>query len=211
MQLTTFTSRPAASAAVAEQIAAALRRTLAKEPRASLALSGGSTPKACYELLATLPLPWSQLDLCLTDERLVEETHPASNARMLSETLLRGSAGQARLVPLTDDGLARLPARFSATLLGMGTDGHFASLFPDASNLSDGLNLESGPALLNVKTNASPHARRSLGLRRLLATDLLLLLIFGAEKLNVLEDRQDLPIHALCTQEQTILNVFWAP
>ena len=133
---------------VAEQIAAAIDLALAERDRAHIALAGGETPKAAYARLGQEHLPWNRVDVLLGDERWVDAADPASNARMLQETLLaQEPARQAYFHPVPTDratpaesaeAYADLvaavcpgsPPRFDLILLGLGDDGHTASLFP---------------------------------------------------------------------------------
>ena len=132
----------------AEQIAAVIDLTLAERDRAQIALAGGETPKAAYRLLGEEHLPWERVDVLLGDERWVSQDDPSSNARMLMETLLAREPGsRASFHPVPTDrpdpeasaaAYAALlqgvcagdPPRFDLILLGLGDDGHTASLFP---------------------------------------------------------------------------------
>lgn len=133
----------------AERIAALLDLALDERDRAHVALSGGTTPAAAYRLLNQEHLPWNRVDVVLGDERWVSATDPASNARMLRETLLAegGPGAQARFHPVPTelptpeasvDAFERYvrdlcpgdPPVFDVMLLGLGDDGHTASLFP---------------------------------------------------------------------------------
>ncbi len=132
----------------AEQVASAIDLALAERDRAQIALAGGETPKATYRRLGQEHLPWERVDVLLGDERWVPAEDPASNARMIGETLLaQPPARQARFHPVPTDRpspeasaeayaelLAQLcpgdPPRFDVVLLGLGDDGHTASLFP---------------------------------------------------------------------------------
>ncbi len=131
-----------------ETIATAIDLALAERDRAQIALAGGETPRATYERLGLEHLPWSRVDLLLGDERWVPMDHPASNARMLSQTLLaQAPASKARLHPVPTTLATPLegaraygqllhqlcpgnPPRLDLVLLGLGDDGHTASLFP---------------------------------------------------------------------------------
>ena len=132
-----------------EQVASLLDLALDERDRAHIALSGGSTPAAAYRLLNREHLPWSRVDVVLGDERWVPATDPASNARMLAETLLQadGPGAQARFHPVPteldspeasaaafEQHVRQLcpgdPPSFDVMLLGLGDDGHTASLFP---------------------------------------------------------------------------------
>lgn len=132
----------------AERIASCIDLALAERDRAQIALAGGDTPKPAYERLGREHLPWERVDVLLGDERWVDPEDPASNARMLRQTLLaQPPALNARFHPVPTDGdspeadaerfaavLADLcsgsPPCFDLVLLGLGDDGHTASLFP---------------------------------------------------------------------------------
>ena len=133
----------------AEQIAALLDLALDQRYRAHIALSGGTTPAAAYRVLNQEHLPWNRVDVVLGDERWVPPTDPASNARMLRDTLLAeggpGAAARFHPVPTELDSPSASvdafeayvrelcpgdPPRFDVMLLGLGDDGHTASLFP---------------------------------------------------------------------------------
>lgn len=132
----------------AEEVALTIDLALAERDRAQIALAGGSTPKQAYVLLAEEHLPWERVDVLLGDERWVSPEDPASNARMLRESLLAGGPGRhACFHPVPTDLaspalgaerygalLAQLcggePPSLDLVLLGLGEDGHTASLFP---------------------------------------------------------------------------------
>jgi len=113
--------------------------------RACIALSGGTTPRAVHEALATLPnVPWDLVHIFFGDERAVPPDHPDSNYRMAKESLFsRVSIPSAQVHrPAAEDrdrtGAAKayaalLPEAFDVVMLGIGEDGHTASLFPGAA------------------------------------------------------------------------------
>lgn len=223
-----FADRLTASEAVADWIADALGRSLEGQESASFVVSGGSTPVHCFTALAQTPLAWGRVSVFLSDERCVPPTHPDSNESMVRRTLLTGQASAAELVPVYRAGLdvqaqcealgrriAAEPGPFAAVLLGMGEDGHFASLFPDFDGLSRGLDATSEVSCLPVTTIASPHPRISLTLSALVRTPELILLAFGAGKRAVLEDaaegRGEFPVQALLAQERAPVRIAWAP
>ncbi len=219
-------SRDTASALAAALLVDCLRADLRAQQDATLVVSGGTTPTVCFNHLADTPLDWSRVHVTLTDERWVDESDPASNAAMIRRELLRGHASQANLVPFFEPGetrpesavadrLALLPNPPSAALLGMGTDGHFASLFPDAEHLAMGLDPDSGISTLEVSTAASPVPRVSLTLQKLLQSRLIVLLVFGHEKRAVINAALDgdsqYPIYSLFAERLSRLTVVWAP
>jgi 6-phosphogluconolactonase len=221
-----FDTREEASEAAASRIAELLKVRLDQQAETSLVVSGGSTPFACFEALAGKPLEWQRVQVLLSDERWVAADHEDSNERLARERLLVGEAAAARLQPVFRQGVtpeARceelqepLPALpFAAALIGMGTDGHFASLFPDAPNLDQGLDVESGYLYLPVTTAASPHPRVSMTLAAISRSDEILLLMFGDEKLALYNKakRQSngYPISRLLRQKRAPVSVYWAP
>jgi 6-phosphogluconolactonase len=135
----------------ADLLASQLELVLAERDRAQLAIAGGTTPAAAYRLLGQQPLAWDRVDVLLGDERWVAPEDPASNARMLHETLLaQGPASQARFYPVPTEretplasadafeGIVRQlgsgdPPVLDLILLGLGDDGHTASLFPGSA------------------------------------------------------------------------------
>ena len=190
--------------AAAVAIAAALRRDLHERPRARLLLSGGSTPAPVFRALSQAPLDWERVDVALVDERWLLPEDPDSNAHLVREHLLRGHASAARFEPLTRAGrsieaavadanlLASQPA--GIVVLGMGGDGHFASLFPRMRGLRDAL--DSPCAYVAVDATGCPGAgpwprRISLTPAGLVPAHTRLLLLRGHDKREVFERALD--------------------
>ncbi len=221
-----FESREDASAAAAEHIADCLKKALSEADRTSVVLSGGTTPVQCFDLLSRKQLDWNRVQLAMTDERWVPSDHPDSNEKLLRDSLQRNRAAGASVLSIYQGDLSvdercdslqkQLPKdNFACGLLGMGADGHFASLFPDGDNLRIGLDRKSTRFYLPVRTAASPHPRVSMTLAALLKSDEILILIFGNEKRAVFERAragdQSLPIAALLEQNDVPLTLYWAP
>ncbi|QJQ95790.1 MULTISPECIES: 6-phosphogluconolactonase [Halomonadaceae] len=210
---------------LAEAVAEALRQDLAIQERALLVVSGGSTPVPFFEALAAMELPWTRVDVTLADERWVGETSPDSNARLVREHLLQGPASSASFTALTtDDGtpeqgveaiaprLEALAWPASVVVLGMGSDGHTASLFPDSPELSLALSTE--VSVVAVRTPSQPQPRISLSADRLHQAKRHALHITGDDKRSVLasamagDDARSLPIRAFLACP---LAIYWAP
>lgn len=206
-----YQTREQASRAAAERLAAAISRRLECQERTTLVVSGGKTPKTCLECLSNVELPWHRVMVTLTDERCVAPTDPASNQRMVRETLLVRHARQASFVAVEETTLAQVPRPFAGVLVGMGEDGHIASLFPDMANLAEGLAIDNESLCIDVETRSTPHHRVSMTLAALLQSDTILLLAFGDTKRTIIEEPGKLPIAALLEQTRTDIGVMWAP
>jgi 6-phosphogluconolactonase len=137
------------AARAAEWIAETLRAVVAQRGGCAIALAGGATPAPVYRALATLPgIPWPNMLVCFGDERAVPPDHPDSNYRLACDTLLshvpipdhrihRMEAERPDREQAALDYEALLPDPLDLLLLGMGLDGHVASLFPHAPALTE--------------------------------------------------------------------------
>jgi len=142
----------ALSQAVAQDLTTDIQQTVPSQDRYTLALAGGSTPQRLYELLAEEaagPLPWAQIHLFWGDERFVPHDHPKSNVRMVAHALTshvpipdanihpiptqpaRPEAAAVAYTETLQDYFSDRSATFDTVLLGLGADGHTASLFPE--------------------------------------------------------------------------------
>ena len=215
---------------VTEVFVEACREAIHARGQAWLALAGGRTPLPVYAQLAAAGLG-GVVSAIPTDERCVPHDHPACNLRALREAF----AADANIVgnPLTrEDGdvdaslaqaralLAVNPQPFDAVLLGMGADGHFASLFPGAANLAEGLATESGIDALATLPDPlppeAPFARISLTLPRLLHAKQIHLVVTGADKRAVLRHAQAhpdsaFPVAALLHAPGHHVHIHWSP
>ena len=230
-------------AAVAGLFEAACHDAIAQRGSAFLALAGGRTPLPVYAHLANARLG-GRIDAVPTDERCVPHDHPACNLRNLREAfaLARHSreggnddalSAHIDVQPLTaTDGdieaslaqarawLATHPEPFDAVLLGMGADGHFASLFPGAANLADGLAMDSGmdaiATLPDPLPPEAPFARISLTLPRLLRARTVHLVVTGQDKRAVLRRAQQephapYPVASLLQAAASPIHIHWSP
>lgn len=223
--------KPAALArALAADIGDWLAGSLAVRPRASLVLSGGSTPVPLFHALREIDIDWSRVDITLADERWVAPEHADSNEGLLRRELLQGAVGAARFFPMKtaaatpaegvaecDRRLADIARPFDVVVLGAGPDGHFASLFPGTETLSQGLAAEGPITCVACTPPAAPHPRLSLSLAALLNTRRLVLHITGEDKWAVYQraladgEPHDLPLRAVFQQNKVQPDVYWAP
>lgn len=217
--------------ASAVAIAAGLRRDLQQRARARLLLSGGGTPGPVYRALSKAPLDWERIDVALVDERWLLPDDPDSNAHLVRTELLTNHAASARFEPMTQPGRSieqavavanahgRQPA--SIVVLGMGGDGHTASLFPRMPGLQ--LALASTQPYVAVDATGCAGAQRwsrriSLTPTGLRMSKARFLLIRGADKRALLEqalasgDVVQWPVlAALDPKHETPLQVYWCP
>ena len=221
-----FDTREAASAAIAARMAGLVSAQLGRDAAAHFVVGGGTTPERSFDLLSEYELDWDKVQVALSDERWVPNDHDDSNERLVRESMLKDAASAGHILPIFKTGLSaderseelqsRKPENgFACAMVGMGIDGHFASLFPDADCLSEGLQLNNSRFYMPVRTNASPHPRISMTLSALLASDEVLLFFFGEEKLAVYDNAHTVdktyPITALVEQDKTPVSLYWAP
>ncbi|MGZ3272647.1 MAG: 6-phosphogluconolactonase [Caulobacteraceae bacterium] len=195
---------------------------------ASLAATGGRSPGPVYDLMALAPLDWARVRVTLTDERWVDPSSPDSNARLVRERLLTHRAAAAAFHPLrngeSDPETAARHASalfhswppLDAVMLGMGEDGHVASLFPGSPALDQGLD-PAAPACIAVPAGEGrppPQPRLSLTIRGLTTAGLVVILTSGEAKRAVLEramdggDPHELPVRAVL-QSARAVRILW--
>ena len=209
----TFETAEQLADAAAGAIAAQLSQGLEARGHAALVATGGRSPGAVYDRLSPAPLDWAHVAVTLSDERLVDADSANSNARLLRERLFVGAAAAARFLPLSDyaePALAQLTP-FDAVMLGMGEDGHVASLIPGSPVMAHA----AGPQLLAESPagfGSPPVPRISMTFAALLKSRAIFLLIAGQAKRQVIEAAlagADLPVRTLLTQAGVPVRVLW--
>ena len=182
-------------------VAAQLQQAIEHQGHAVLAVSGGKSPIAFFEVLREQDLHWDLVTITLVDERCVPRDHADSNAALVRTHLLQSRAQAARFIPLVDEAGPDMPApdvlvqraqqrwqdllAANVVVLGMGDDGHTASLFPHAQALPQGLDLGNTSRLLAVRPTVAPHWRISMTLAEILRADHIALSLGGAAKVPV--------------------------
>jgi 6-phosphogluconolactonase len=221
----TFADEAALAAAACAATVEALRSGIDVRGRASLIGTGGRSPHGTYDRLVETSIDWSRVTVSLSDDRFVPPDDPASNERLIRERLLIGRAAAARFLPLrfdvpspeasadlADPALAAL-APYDMLLLGMGEDGHVASLIPGSPALAAGMDLAGTRSVIGVPAGvgAPPVARITLTLPALIAARQTLILIAGPRKREIVSRERGLPVHALLEQAKGPVRVLWTP
>jgi 6-phosphogluconolactonase len=215
---------------LAADVARNLTAAIGTRGVASLVVSGGRSPVRLFEILRTQPLEWDRVCIALADERWVSQDDPASNERLVRDVLLKDRAAAARFLglknaaPTPDLGavsawetFARVPRPFDTVILGMGDDGHTASLFPGSPNLPRALNPAAAAGCVGMSAPVPPQARLSLNLSALLDSRRIVVLITGESKWRTFAGAcapgpvEEMPIRAILRQTRTPVDVLWSP
>lgn len=224
-----FDSRDGLGVALASTVAERLEQAIRERGRASLVVSGGSTPVPFFHALREKPLDWSRVSVTVADERWVAEDDDRSNARLVREHLLQGAAAAAHYVSLKTEhpdpfsgaaaaqaAVESMPRPFDVVVLGMGGDGHTASLFPLSDQLDAALDRDSDALCAGVHGEKPPRERITLTLRALLDSRWIALHITGDDKWETLSravepgNVRQFPIRSILHQNGVPVHVYWA-
>jgi 6-phosphogluconolactonase len=225
-QIEVFDSREALYDAAASVLVGALNDAVIATGAAGFAATGGTTPAPVYDRMAVMTAPWDKITVTLTDDRFVPPSHAGSNEGLVRRHLLVGEAAKASFAPLYFEGVsqedsalqaeagvaAALP--FGAVVLGVGADGHFASLFPGSPVLAQGLDPQTDRLVLAAPAGspAPDIPRLSLTFNALSQASLIVLLVTGQTKKALLEGPVDpaLPVAAILNQDRAPVRIMWA-
>ncbi len=225
-----FPDATALAHALAGEVKVDLEEAVDVRGSASLVVSGGTTPKRLFASLSGETLPWDKVWVTLADERWVETADPASNERLVREHLLLNAAAAAHFVGLKNPAptpeagadwacraLTRVPHPYDVVMLGMGLDGHTASLFPGSLALARALDPTTAPGCVAINALTAPHARVSLNLSALLDARRIVLHIEGEAKWQVYQRARaagslaEMPVRAILQQKEVPVDVYWSP
>ncbi|WP_428244324.1 6-phosphogluconolactonase [Gynuella sp.] len=228
MNLHEYSSTDALDQALAIAVAEQLQRDIDNNAVASLAVSGGSTPKGLFAHLSNMELAWEKVIVTLVDERWVGPEHADSNEKLVRDCLLQNFAAAAQFIGLKNEHssaeqgvaalhsvLQQLPAKFSVVVLGMGGDGHTASFFPQSPQLAAAVDMNTEYSCCAADPVTAPHERMTLTLARILATESLFLHITGAQKKQIFEAAcqagplTEYPVRSVIDQSIVDLDVYW--
>ncbi|VEJ55563.1 6-phosphogluconolactonase [Pragia fontium] len=227
--LTNFPSTDDLNRRLAQRIITELQKGITSKGKASLVVSGGKTPLGLFKLLSQQPLEWDKVTITLADERWVDCHDEASNEKLVRENLIQDQAATAQFVSLKNgsltpfDGAAGIEKSlkdivkpFDVVILGMGDDGHTASLFPGAENLFPALDMKSKKLCMGMTPLTAPLDRLTLTLPALLNSRQIFLHLVGENKRVVYHQAQEgndvneMPVRAIIHQTQTPVDVFWS-
>ena len=229
-EVTEFTTRDELDASLAKSVSEILSQAILSKGKASIAVSGGSTPKGFFSILSKSKLDWSKVTVTLADERWVPFDSQDSNTRLVHDSLLQNEASKANFFhlkegdDLTEQTLNKLNLTaektilpFDVLILGMGEDGHTASLFPCSDEISYGLDLNNNKPLLKVSPKTAPHLRISFSFVALSHSKNVFLHLCGENKKTVLnkafasQDAFEMPIRAFLNHPSLNTQIYWAP
>ncbi|ASY61763.1 6-phosphogluconolactonase, eukaryotic type [Sinorhizobium sojae CCBAU 05684] len=216
--------------ALAHAVGARLEAAVKSRGNASIAVSGGSTPKAFFQALSQRELDWAKVSVTLVDERFVPPESNRSNHGLVAANLLKNRAAEARFVPLYHDAasaeeaaakasaaVADLNSPFDVVVLGMGTDGHTASFFPGGTRLEEALDPATPRGVITMEADGAGETRLTLTFSSLQDAGYLVLHIEGDAKKEVLAraempgEEAEMPIRAVLRRAASPLQVYWAP
>ncbi|MCI2284089.1 6-phosphogluconolactonase [Colwellia sp. MSW7] len=227
--LNDFENKALLDEALAEEVCQLLQSAIATKGKASIAVSGGSTPKGFFKILSNKAIDWKKVTVTLADERWVELSSDAGNTRLVHENLLQNNASSAKFFhlkqgeTLCEETLADLNLAANNTLLpldvvilGMGEDGHTASLFPCSDQIAEGLDESNKSALMMVQPKTAPNQRITFSFAALKQSKHVFLHICGDSKKQVLDkalsskDIFEMPIRAFLHNDEIDTQVYWA-
>ncbi|WP_440904966.1 6-phosphogluconolactonase [Catenovulum sp. SX2] len=227
MQFSEFQSTEQLNTEFANRVASLLATAISNKGKASLVVSGGRTPLPFFKQLSQADIEWSKVSITLADERWVDKSHEASNTALVLNNLIQNKAADATFVELktseesafgaeasVKQSLQNLSLPIDVLILGMGEDGHTASLFPCSEQIQQGLTSED--IVLAVQPTTAPHERMSFTLKTLLESQQIFVHLVGDSKKAVLDKAlagdkvEEMPIRAILKQDNTPVEVVWA-
>jgi 6-phosphogluconolactonase len=224
-----FDTREQLDNALADNVSEILQQAILLNGKASIAVSGGSTPNGFFNVLSNKDIDWKKVTITLADERWVDIHSKDSNTRLVHENLLQNKASAAKFFHLKqgellcDETLKDLNVAANKTILpldvlilGMGEDGHTASLFPCSAQIKEGLDSNNEKALMKVEPTTAPHQRITFSFASLSKSKNTFLHVCGESKKQVLDkalngdDIFEMPIRKFLQTDDIDTQVYWA-
>ncbi len=223
-----FDNGTALAEALADAVSHRLAAAIEAHGAASIAVSGGSTPKLFFQALSKRELDWAKVTVTLVDERFVPPESDRSNHGLVAANLLNNRAAEARFAPLyhaapTAEVAAAMAsaataglAPFDVAVLGMGTDGHTASFFPGGTRLKEALDPATPRGVITMEADGAGETRLTFTFSSLQDAGFLVLHIEGNAKKEVLAraemsgEEVEMPIRAMLRRAASPLQIYWA-
>ena len=191
-----------------------LEKDLCENGQSTFIVSGGSSPVQIFKDLSAMQAKWSDINISLVDDRVVDTNHDDSNEKLVNNVLIKDEAKDANFISLCNQSkdLLNLKRPFGIMLLGMGEDGHFASLFPKLIETNpEYFDLESDPEIFFTEPMGNPcHRRVSMNLSMILESKDIFLLVSNEKKLEVLNQAKSdksLPLYYLLNQSKVDIKI----
>ena len=199
---------------ISQTILDKLEKDLCENGQSTFIVSGGSSPVQIFKDLSAMQAKWSDINISLVDDRVVDTNHDDSNEKLVNNVLIKDEAKDANFISLCNQSkdLLNLKRPFGIMLLGMGEDGHFASLFPKLIETNpEYFDLESDPEIFFTEPMGNPcHRRVSMNLSMILESKDIFLLVSNEKKLEVLNQAKSdksLPLYYLLNQSKVDLKI----
>ena len=198
---------------ISKSITKTLDEAIALNGKATLVVCGGNSPLSIYKKLSRADLDWNKVSIYLGDDRLLPSDHIDSNENLLRKNLLINNAKLAKFYPLVQPriNINDITLPFDIVLLGLGNDGHFASLFPEQVKLSSAFSIDADPDFIcsEIPLGSPSYKRISMNLACLLNTKRCILLVTNSDKRLVVEKastNNKMPLYFLTNQDKTKLE-----
>ena len=199
---------------ISQTILNELEKDLYENTLSTFIVSGGSSPVQIFKDLSAMDAKWSNINISLVDDRVVDANHEDSNEKLVKELLIKDKAKDASFISICNQSndLLTLKRPFNVMLLGMGEDGHFASLFPKLIETNpEYFDLESDAEIFFTKPMGDPcHKRVSMNLSMILESKNIFLLVSSEKKLQVLNQAKSdksLPLYYLLNQDKADIKI----
>jgi len=222
MKITQFENAQAIAQFLTADISQKLAEAIVENGQASLVVSGGRSPIVLFNALSYADLDWAKVTISLVDDRWVNSTHESSNELLVKTHLLINKASEATFIGLVgqqesafagvDDAVAKIApmTQIDIMILGMGEDGHTASIFPCCEQVNDAMSTDNHNRLIATAPTTAPFERISFTLNEILAAKHVYLPLSGEGKVNVfntakqLTDYTKMPISAVINQHNAL-------
>lgn len=228
LNINSFDSKQILNENFAAKITMLLEQAISTKGFASLVVSGGSTPKPLFTELSLADLDWSKVSITLADDRWLPNDHEHSNENLVKQHLMVNKASSAKFVPLVNadqdpfkqesvisQRIDAIADKFDVLILGMGEDGHTASLFPCSEQIEAGLDRSRKLSAIATEPKTAPYLRMSMSLAKIIKAEHIFIHLTGDKKKSILLDaisnytELEKPIKAVC--EMRDVDLMWAP